>query len=259
MKWIFIACSFLIAVDLHAAALTLKTANGDAVSAIHNRPQSKSSSKGVLLLHMEKGSAGDWFYLTRRLNRAGLNTLAIDLRGHGESPVQKNKLEKSDYGAMKKEVQAGVDWLAKKGFEEIIVVGAVLGANLALEVAAKDPRVSRVALLSPGLNIRGVRADLLIKDYGQRPIYIAVSVEDKYSTKTSLLLDSQVNGPSYIEVLSGAGKGTYMLHKDPNLITSLQSWLNSDPNADDSIEIELEAPTGDREKLETTGEKLPGF
>ena len=138
MKWFFIACSFLITADLSAASLTFKTANGDVVSAIHNQPKKTSSSKGVLLIHMEKGSAKDWFYLTKRLNLAGINSLAINLRGHGDSPVQKTKLEKADYEAMKKEVQAGVNWLAKKGFDEIIVVGAVLGANLALQV-----RVSR--------------------------------------------------------------------------------------------------------------------
>ena len=259
MKWIFIACAFLISVESSAASLTLKTETGDVVSAEYSRPKSGSASKGVLLVHMERGSSGDWFYLTQRLNRAGLNTLSIDLRGHGNSPIQKNKLEKPDYSAMKQDVQVGVNWLAKKGFDEIIVVGAVLGANLALQVAVSDPRVSRVALLSPGLNIRGLRADLLINEYGQRPLYMAVSVEDSYSTKTSLLLDSQVNGPTKVEVLAGAGKGTYMLDKDPNLITSLQNWLNSDPNADDAIKISLEAPTGDLEKLETSGEKLPGF
>jgi pimeloyl-ACP methyl ester carboxylesterase len=208
---------------------------------------------------MQDGSSNDWEFFANRLRRSGFTTLAIDLRGHGASRLNKGQLSQEDYAAMKNDVQAGVDWLAKKGMDQIFVIGAALGANLALQVAAEDERVDKMVLLSPGHNIKGIRVDGLLASYGERPLFVAVSAEDAYASKTGLLLDAEARGEHRLEILSGAGNGTVMLDRDPSLASTIQGWLNSTPGTREALDISLDIPAGETERMQTEGQKLPGF
>jgi len=241
----------------YSAELQLRSSDGIRINALHN--QAADSDKAVLFVHMEDGSSNDWEFFAKRLFRSGFSTLAIDLRGHGASRLSKGRLEREDYAAMKADVKAGVDWLSKKGVEDLFVIGASLGANLALQVAAEDDRVDKTVLLSPGHTIQGIRIDGLLADYGERPVFIAVSAEDAYVSKTGLLLDSQARGEHRLEILSGAGKGTVMLDRDPSLASSIQGWLNETASNSDTLDISLDVPAGETERMQTEGQKLPGF
>jgi pimeloyl-ACP methyl ester carboxylesterase len=244
-----------------SADIQLRSSDGQRIHAQEHAV--KGSTKSVLFVHMEKGSADDWEFFAKRLKRSGFTTLAIDLRGHGASQIASGSLQKSDWAKMKADVIAGVDRLEKKGMKSIVVVGASIGANLALQVAAEDLRVSQTVLLSPGHNIKGVRVEGLLANYGDRPLFVAVSAEDGYASKTGLLLDSQAQGPHTLEILSGAGKGSKMLDRDPSLASTIQNWLNnpglSAEDLESPLEISLDIPAPETEKMQTEGEKLPGF
>jgi pimeloyl-ACP methyl ester carboxylesterase len=260
-SWILGLVLFLISPLVESTEIQLRSSDGIQLSALQN--QNQNSTKGVLLVHMENGSANDWEFFANRLKRSGFNTLAIDLRGHGGSRLPTGSLQKSDWAKMKADVTAGVDWLEKNGVKNIVLIGASIGANLALQVAAEDRRVNQAILLSPGHNIKGVRVEGLLATYGERPLFIAVSAEDAYASKTGLLLDSQAQGPHTLKILSGAGKGTVMLDRESSLASTIQNWINDPGTGADALaaplDLSLEIPAAENEQMKTEGQKLPGF
>lgn len=142
----------LLGTALAATDVQLKTSD---CQSIHASAEPTSGAKsGVILVHMEGGSAEDWGYLSDRLSRAQLIVIAPDLRGHGKNAH--HELTDADYQAMVNDVGAASAWLRKQGVTQLSCVGASLGANLCLRAAAADPQMENVVMLSPGLNIKGV-------------------------------------------------------------------------------------------------------
>ena len=83
---------------------------------------------------------------------------------------------------MIQDVRAAARWLATRPNvrgDQIAIVGASLGASLALLAAGDVPQVRALALLSPSLDYRGLRTDMaLIKRLGSRSIWLAASDQD---------------------------------------------------------------------------------
>ena len=61
------------------------------------------------------------------------------------------------------------------------LAGASIGANLAVLAAADDPTVRSLALLSVGLDYRGLRLEAALKKFGARPALLVASQEDPYA------------------------------------------------------------------------------
>jgi len=204
----------------------------------------KEKGPGVVLLHMDGRSSEDWKLFTEKLGKHGIHALAIDLRGHGKSTRSANgkaltydQLDEAQYLGMIRDVGAAVTYLRTRtnaNPAQISLIGASIGANLAIRYAAEDARISNVLLLSPGLEYKGVAADDAVKQYGNRPLFIAVSREDNFSSRSSLILDSMAKGKKFLQIYTGAGHGTKMLSREPGLESIMISWLNGtlDPNRD---------------------------
>lgn len=218
----------MIALLLCAAALAgqdlnLKAADGSAVHAVAEK--APDSARGVVLVHMLGRDAGDWVSLSARLVKAGMTTVAPDLRGHGRSARAGQELADADYPAMAHDVRAAVAWLRAQGVTEISCVGASIGANLCLSVAAEDPQLVNVVMLSPGLNYKGVVSPPALKAYGNRPLLLVASEEDAPAAHASTLLSERALGQVYYELYNGAGHGTRMLNREAALEGLVQSWL----------------------------------
>lgn len=243
-----------------AEEVTFKAQDGTALKA--DLEAVKDSTKGVVLVHMIGRSGQDWRFLADKLNTAGFSTLSVDLRGHGANVPEgapKPELTDADYIAMSQDVSAAVAFLRSKGVTEISLIGASLGANLALNVASKDPEVRTVVLLSPGMVFKGVDASEALAAYGERPVLIVVSEEDKYSARSGLVLDAQAKGYHKLEVYQGAGHGTKMLNKAPSLEPLVLSWINGSDRLggdDDPARRTTGLSTGDTTDIETKGKRL---
>ena len=61
------------------------------------------------------------------------------------------------------------------------IVGASIGANLALLVGANNNQVAAVAALSPGDDFQGIRPTGVLSNFGNRPVYLIASQDDPYS------------------------------------------------------------------------------
>lgn len=242
-----------------AADVSLKTQDGTKIYASYNAV--RSATKGVVLVHMSGRSSKDWRFLAEKLNQAGLATIAMDLRGHGANvpegatpPV----LTDADYMAMTQDVAAAVAYLRTQGIKEVGLVGASLGASLALKVASQDAAITNLVLLSPLMNQKGIDAAAALSEYGARPVLIVVSKEDSAAAKAGLVLDSQAKGYHQLEVYDGAGNGTKMLNKAPGLEPLLVSWLLGTARLADDAPTGAGAAvsTGDTSAVQTTGKKL---
>ena len=212
----------------HAEGPTIRTEDDVALTAEHWG----KGTHGVLLVHADGRSASDWSALGPRLAANGLHALAIDLRGHGASAAGE-----PDYAKMKADLSAGVAWLRTQGATRVHVVGAGLGANLALATAADDTGIDDVVLLSPQLNAQGYKASAAIAAYGSRPLLVVASKADTLSAKTAGYLAKQARGPHHLELYDDAGVGARMLNGAPALEPLILSWLHgtflqaSDPSS----------------------------
>ena len=144
-----------------------------------------------------------WTSLSAELNKDGLATLAIDLRGHGESTRQsavnsqqsetENKMDykkfsDQEHQASRLDVDAAMNFLKSKGFAEknILVAGASIGANLGVDAMYRYKEISRGVLLSPGLDYRGVKTESAMKGLeAAQKVWIIAAENDEYSADST--------------------------------------------------------------------------
>ena len=202
-----------------AADMKLKTDDGVSLAATSYG----NGAKGVLLIHGQDRSRKDWDNFGEKLSLNGFNVLTVDLRGHGASG---GELSDEAWPLMVKDVAAGVAWLHDSGAAHITIIGAELGANLALNGAAGNDNVNNVVMLSPGLNINGVKVSAALGGYGERPLLLIADSDDATSARAAGLIADKVVGKKKLELLAGAGSGVKMLNTDASVEGMLVGWLN---------------------------------
>ena len=236
-----------------ALAETVQLSTQDGVSI-----QGETTGDGpnaVLLVHGQSQARSAWGGLSQQLTGHGFFVLSIDLRDHGASGTSPTPLTE-DCTPMKADLEAALTWLRDRGPESISIVGAELGANLALQVAASNPIVSNVALLSPGLNHCGVKVGAAISAYEGRPILLASSETDVTSKKTATILEAKATGPKHLELVPGNAKGIRLLNASPQLESVLVGWLNGSMwKRSDALQQPLLTPASNGH-IETTGTRL---
>lgn len=234
------------------------TNDGKTLTALAGAP--KGATNGVLLVHMAGHSKEEFLPLAEKFLRQGLVVVAVDLRGHGENVKPEDPaLTAADWLTTVEDVRAGVAALKSRGAQRVAIVGAEVGANLALVVGSEDPAVASVALLSPGLDYKGVVTGEAAKRYGARPILFIVSKDDSYAVRSTTALDSLSPGPHTVQTFEAAGKGTKMFGKEPMLEGQILGFVStswsvvSGPVAPSELEVKTSTTT-----LQTSGPKLGG-
>jgi len=196
------------------------------------------SSRTIILLHMMPATRASWRPLVAQLTDAGFGTLAIDLRGHGESTrgaagvtLDFKKFSDAEHQASIHDVEGAVEWLLREhgiGEEEIAFVGASIGANLSLQYLAEHKNVPTAVLLSPGLDYHGISAETLIAEIQptQSLFFIAAS-DDEYSSRTVVQLAKMTDAQQKTENYPKGGHGTTLFDTHPKLISEIVEWLQS--------------------------------
>ena len=206
-----------------AGTIQLQTTDGLKLSA--EVTVTPKSTIGVIFAHQLRRSSKDWAELNKRVVATGFTTIAPDLRGHGRSALAGTELKAQDYAGMVTDLEAGVAWLRSKGVKEISCVGASIGANLCARMASKDLGIVNLVLLSPGLNFKGITSGDALKTYGERPVLLVASEEDRASKRAAGLLEQVAQGQVHYELLQRAGHGTQMLTRSGNLVPQITDWL----------------------------------
>ncbi len=165
--------------------IALTTKDGLQLKATYFASKKGKQAVPVVLLHMFEGSGGDFRELALGLQGLGHAVVVPDLRGHGGSteiigarkPLDAKTLSKRDFFAMvSQDMEAVKRFLLEKNDEEelnvekLCLVGAEMGANVALDWARLDwswPKlatgkqgqdVKALVLISPQWSFRGLSA-----------------------------------------------------------------------------------------------------
>ena len=202
--------------------VSLRAADGLALAATLYEAAA-APAPAVVLVHMLTRAKEDWRSFAERLQSAGITALALDLRGHGQSEGSAAPLP-----AMALDVQAAVAWLSARSEVSagaVAIVGASLGASLALLTAADAPSVRGVALLSPASDYRGVRIDAAAKKYGSRPMLLIASSEDPYALRTVRAMTGADLPARDQRISTQTAHGSLLVDRDPEVAAALVDWL----------------------------------
>jgi pimeloyl-ACP methyl ester carboxylesterase len=116
-------------------------------------PSLRKPSHAVLLVHGLGGNRQEWMALVDSLRSHDIASLAIDLRGHGESEGAFPREAPDRYGEAVIDVEAGLAWLIDSlGLDpsRIVIVGNSLGGGLGILAGAAQPQIRFIAWY-PGL------------------------------------------------------------------------------------------------------------
>ncbi len=190
----------------------------------------KGGGRSALLLHMMPATKESWIPLAEQLSAKGLNVLAIDFRGHGESGGgDYRKFSDDEHGWYFDDAKAAKAWLRSKYPEgELVVAGASIGANVAIYLLAENSDVRRVVALSAGQNYHGINAEqatVAFRSESQKLLLIA-SLDDGDNSVQNQLLHELCLG-SELLIVSEGGHGTDLFITHPGLLDKVANYLIS--------------------------------
>lgn len=182
-------------------------------------PASDGTAPAVVLVHQLGSHRDEWRPLVDALRRSDdLTTLAIDLRGHGESVVGQggaldfSRFDSEAWARTELDVAAAVRYLREQAPvhpRKIALVGSSIGATAVVRAAAEDRALDVLVLLSPGRAYRGVDAITPALHFGPRALlaFAAEGEEDCVQTAQALSRLSQGS----VEIVPGAAHGVALL------------------------------------------------
>jgi dienelactone hydrolase len=196
----------------------------------------KNPKGGIVYLHMMPATKESYNQLAKKLQNLGWVGLALDFRGHGASqdgPEGYLSFSDQEHAQKYLDVLAGIDYLVKKGIpkESIAIVGASIGANLALKVLSEDEKIKKAVLLSPGLSYRGITTkNLATKLSSDKEVLLIGSQDDNYTIECIEELYGLI--PKGVkkqkQVYKDAGHGTTMLERQPDCENIIINFINND-------------------------------
>ena len=114
--------------------------------------------------------------------------LAIDMRGHGKSTNLGawNDFDVYQYRDMKFDIIEAKKYFGPSNptVKEFYAVGASFGSSAAVLAGAQEKMVTKVAMISPGTEYKGVEVADAVDDY-LHPLFVAAAAEDEYSASSA--------------------------------------------------------------------------
>lgn len=184
----------------------------------------------VVLIHRHAGDRSEWAPLVERLAGADqrFRVLSFDLRGHGGSkapPRSEGAPTPDDYLS---DVRAAIGHVLASSngkAKSVVLVGTSLGAALAAKMAWDEPKVTALALVSPGAAIE--RFDLY-RPYAEvrnLPTFIAGAEEDTVSKEPLNALTKMAMSGTTKLYGGSMHSAAFLGHEHPELWQDLTTWL----------------------------------
>ncbi|MBN1809089.1 MAG: alpha/beta hydrolase [Planctomycetes bacterium] len=199
-------------------------------------PASAPASRVLLLLHMLGRDRSTMLPLVDAAVRSGIPCCSIDLRGHGESTSRNGSPSTvsafspgPDFLAMQNDVSAALGFLKdSKGFQssQVVIIGASIGANVALLCASSDKSIPAVVLLSPGVVFRGVGTLTPAASYGSRPLMLVSAADDEYSASSvTRIVAAMPQANASVRSFDSGGHGTDLFRSQSALPGEIVDWI----------------------------------
>ncbi|MDP2656231.1 MAG: alpha/beta fold hydrolase [bacterium] len=214
-------------------SITLTTPDG--VILAGNYLASREPKGAVLLLHMMPATKESWEPLQQALEKVHISSLAIDLRGHRQSTkgpadiiLDYNTFTDREHQLTRNDVTTSIEYLVSQGFtkNKIVISGASIGANLAIQELSQDPEINSAILLSPGLDYHGIETEQYARSLADvQALFTIASRDDGYSFDSSRRLYDVATIKKDIGEYDDIGHGTTMLENKPELIDTLVAWI----------------------------------
>jgi pimeloyl-ACP methyl ester carboxylesterase len=190
-------------------------------------PHAKFAQLTVLYLHGQDGNLGDTVNALARLHAAGVNVLAFDYRGYGQS-----QFVRPSEARWRQDAEWAIEYLTGTrhvAAGAIVLDGAGLGANLALEEAAAHPDFADVIVESPLAD----PARAIFSDARARMIPAHLLVRDRYDLNAAA---ANVRVP-VLWFESDAGSARSIAPHEPEAYGNIADrkmlvWLSSSGNLD---------------------------
>jgi uncharacterized protein len=197
-------------------------------------PNSRFSRYTFLYLHGKDGNLGDTVDALAELHAAGVNVLAFDYRGYGQSqfvhPSEARGREDADWAI---EYLTGTRHVAPGA---IVLVGEGLGADLALETAAAHPELAGVVLREPVADA----ANAIFSDARAQLVPAQLLVRDRYDLKAAAANLRVASLWFYRSAAPGSGRAD----REPDAFQKVTArkmlvWLSSGTAAQKELEDAL--------------------
>jgi alpha-beta hydrolase superfamily lysophospholipase len=190
----------------------------------------------VVLLHMMPSDRKSWSVFQQVLVKHKVASLAIDLRGHGESVMTEErvrldyqKFTDEDHHKYLLDAIGALDWLEEKKYvkEQIMFAGASIGANIAIWMMQEEPSLAGAVLLSPG-NYRGIdAAEKAEYTKHHQALWASGSDSDDptaYETASQVIEVAAASRKQFVPY-KNAGHGIHLFTADPDLMENLAVWI----------------------------------
>ncbi len=227
---LMLACSHPSDTNNQPRILSLTATDGTHLVATYY-PVEQSKPPGLVLIHMSGSNRQSWSRFAQDAQRDGIASIAIDLRGHGDSTTDRRldyrNFMTSDWSKTLNDIDAAKHALLANGInpENIARVGADIGANLALRYAVDHTDIQAVVMLSPGLNYHGINAETDVVAYGKRPILLMTTDGDSYSASSCPVLKEKAVGQCELREYAGSSHGTDILDAVDLASGQILLWL----------------------------------
>jgi len=156
--------------ELEPKDVTLVTKDLVSIVATFYPGAAKKEAVPIIMLHGEDGQRGDFQALASYLQGMGHAIIAPDLRGHGDStraegvnqPLDAEKFNRASYEKMVLDVEACKKFLMEKNnagelnIDQLCVIGAELGALIAVQWAALDWSVQDLPAYRQGKDVKAL-------------------------------------------------------------------------------------------------------
>jgi pimeloyl-ACP methyl ester carboxylesterase len=232
----FAALALAAAVSASGAAVRVDTSDGWSLAGAWKPAAKKKGKTAVVLLHGLGSTKEEWAPLMDALAKRGVASLALDMRGHGQSlGATGDRTWRSfkqgpdgEWAGLWKDAQAGVAWLESKGYSNVGVIGASLGAEAAFVAAASAPDVKFAGLLSPVLDPGAEATKRLSEAFGPRPLLLAASRPDARSYDSASGLARLRTGAALpSDWVSGASGHGAQMFADKEALAKIADWIRA--------------------------------
>jgi pimeloyl-ACP methyl ester carboxylesterase len=211
------------------------TDDGVEIAASFYAPKDRDAP-ALVLVHQLGATRAEWQPIITAL-RADRDyaILAIDLRGHGESIKTKDghtldwqKFTDADWHKLPQDVHAAFDWLrANKTIAPRSVggIGSSIGGSALIIHAAPQATVRAIALLSPGLEYKGLHIRSAFTRCQHRPVLMVAAEGDARSFETLATLEKIAGHRTHFVRLDGSAHGTKMAAEHADLTQKIVEFF----------------------------------